>query len=337
MQLDSAQSKTAHVIHCIEEQIRSGLLPRGSVLRSTRLLAADFNVSSQVIRYACDELERKGLIWRKPRSGTIVRGMSKLLIVRQENENNVSRTIVQSELYALARSSFLEIDMIPVEYLRSANRRKILAALKKEHYEGAVLFCSGYVGGEPELELLAALNIPVCHPVSSRDESAVTGFKTFLLDMETGLRLAGEELKKKKKKHILMAVNREKDSILFCRVWNGCGITPEKTAVIPASLSDRDLEESLSGLFSRNRFDAVACHSGRIASAIYKYCAANAISIPEDLAVINFGWAGAGKFLSPRLTEINYQLKETAKAVMEWIQHGEYTLPEVTVIHGESV
>ena len=337
MKLDGTQTKTAQITRFLEEQIRSGALQRGSVLRSTRLLAADFNVSSQVIRYAFDELEQKGLIHRKPRSGTIVKGMKKFLLVRSERESNVSKNIFQAELFALAREYFFETDVIPVEYIRSADRRKLAGTLKKENYAGALLLCSGYVGNEPELEVLKDLKIPVCIPVAVRDENTVTGFKTFKLDMDSGVLLAGRELVKQKRKNILIIANRQADEEKIVKLWQQNGIRPGSTALIPANLPEQEINAKVRELFQNRQFDAAACHSGVIAVAVYNCCSYLGISIPEDLAVLNFGWAGAGKFLTPKLVEVDYKLKDTARNAVEWLLEGKSAVTAPVLISGESI
>ena len=337
MQLDSSKSKTSQVLRCMEEQIRSGALPRGSVLRSTRLLAADFNVSSQVIRYACNQLEERGLIRRKPRSGTIVSGMDKFLLVRSEGDVSVSKDIVLSELYALAQANFAELDLMPVEIFRSFPQGQLLKVLKKECYKGVMLMCCGYNGTEPELEILRKLDLPVCHPVTSVDEESVTGFKSFKLDTEKGLLLAGMELKNKGRKNILMLTNRDSDAADFSRVWGKQGICPAHVSVISGNWGSERVMTEFETLLAEKKFDAVACHSGGLAVLLYQYCSTRNIVIPRDMSVINFGWGGAGKFLSPKLTEVNYHLKEHTQAVWEWIEHGRCVFPEITLSHGESV
>lgn len=337
MQLDSAQSKTSQVIRFIEAQIRSGALPRGSVLRSTRMLAADFHVSSQVIRYACDQLEERGLIRRKPRSGTIVNGMDKILLVRNEHEVSVSKGIVLSEFYALAQAEFMELDLMPLEIFRSSAPERLLKSLKKENYKGVVLLCSGYNGDEPELEVLRKLALPVCQPVCTTDEKAITGFKSFTLDTAKGLLLAGEELKRKGRKNILMLVNRKEDGEKFSRIWKEHGIALKVVAVLPGNSPEDLITEKFEEFFEKENFDAVACHSGSIAALLYQYCNARNIVIPRDMSVINFGWGGAGKFLFPKLTEVDYHLKDSAVAVWNWITRDECVPPEITLINGESV
>ena len=337
MQLNRTQSKTSQVIRCIEAQIRSGALPRGSVLRSTRLLAADFHVSSQVIRYACDYLEDKGLIRRKPRSGTIVNGMDKFLLVLNEQDVSTAKDIVLSELHALAQTEFVELDLMPVEIFRSSPPAQLLKALKKEHYKGVMLMCCGYNGNEPELELLRKLDLPVCHPVSVFDEESVTGFKNFKLDTEKGLSLAGEALKDKGRKNILMLINRKTDAEKFPPIWSRYGIIPADVTELPGNWDSERIKASFERLFAEKKFDAVACHSGGLAALLYQYCSSRGIVIPRDMSVINFGWGGAGKFLSPKLTEVDYRLKEHTRCVWEWLLHGRGVIPEVRLIHGESI
>ncbi len=82
--------KSQMVADHVEAEIRSGVLQPGARIAGMRSLASRFKVSFTAVNHAYKKLERKGMIVRMPRSGTVV---------------NPALAVEQTKLFALVTST----------------------------------------------------------------------------------------------------------------------------------------------------------------------------------------------------------------------------------------
>jgi len=61
------------IVHCLESEIRTGKLLPDAKIKSIREFSKQFGVSPTTVNFAMDELERRRLIYRKPKQGIFVR------------------------------------------------------------------------------------------------------------------------------------------------------------------------------------------------------------------------------------------------------------------------
>ncbi len=106
MLLIRKETQTSQVARILEKKIISGEIAPETKLSSTRDLANQFSVSQQVIKSAMTDLEKKGLIDRKPRKGIYV---SQNVYCPKKKEV-VSLRIGYSELFRDYTDKFLGLD-----------------------------------------------------------------------------------------------------------------------------------------------------------------------------------------------------------------------------------
>jgi LacI family transcriptional regulator len=93
-------------------------------------------------------------------------------------------------------------------------------------------------------------------------------------------------------------------------------------------------EKCVDELFSRNvSFSAIACANDEMASGAINSLRKHGKRVPEDISVIGFDNVDFASYLTPKLTTVNYPVREIGAMASRWILNQAYGDGKLTMEH----
>lgn len=93
-------------------------------------------------------------------------------------------------------------------------------------------------------------------------------------------------------------------------------------------------EKCVDELFSRNvNFSAIACANDEMASGAINSLRKHGKRVPEDISVIGFDNVDFASYLTPKLTTVNYPVREIGAMASRWILNQAYGDGKLTMEH----
>ena len=312
----------------LRKAIQSGTLPGNSRLDTVTGLAQAFHTSRKVVENAINLLKAEGLLVSRPRQGIYVVPSEKdaVLVVSSTN-TRTPETTPGALISMLSETDGRKLEFIEVEFLRHAS----VELLKKNcsSFSSILLLNQGYRGGEPDLERLRSLGLPVLLPFGNPTDAATTGFHTLYTDMEYGSEMILRHLKDsgcrrvgfigwhdaQKKK--IFRLPEEKYIELIRKV----GLEPAENMFGTIHRDNFPGDSSLDGFMTNwQRFDAIFCYSHLTALHLYAWCRKHNVRLPEDLKAAGCGVKSHSELLDPPLTAFHVDSKRHHAEVLNFLQ-----------------
>lgn len=332
-----SRTKSQQVSNYLEEKIRSGQLKHGERLQTVRELAALFNVSTIVVNAAYDELEKKNLVERCGRRGVFVNDPGKktkcFLVVSCSDtmQKEAPATYIFPEFKARCIGMGIRIEEVHVDSFFSNTPDRIIRQLRKREYDGVMSFGSGYVGNEPDLEILKGLEVPILMPRTTREDGERVGFNCFYSNEKQAWFDAMKLLAARGYRKIgALGIYKEPggrcalrcgDAQTHLKMLRSLGLGGDNESICFLEYGERNAFQTglEHWLGDASKFDAIMCYSDFFAIRLYEYCNNHRIRIPEDLAVIGFCGYPGGDLLQPGLSTIDVGYAEIGRRAVDFL------------------
>ena len=312
-----------------EKLCREGIGP-GDRLPSERELADQFEVSYLTLRRAISEMVDRGILERRPRSGTYLRpeghrrlNNQSLMLVTMGYESELAKRFISFGLEE-ARKRGWEPHVVQMD--RTQERIVIQALTSGE----PALILSASDAITPEM--VKALQDAKGRAVLIGNRLDDMGVPSIVADDAQGVRLAMEYLQKHGHEHIgvLSSDPVYKIDQIQIATWKSCmgdiAFNQDKylvTVDMPrfASPLDQAYEKMRHWLKKRpSKISAMLCLVDEMVPAVIRAVIDEGLKIPDDLSLISFGNTVVSKYANPSITSIDPHLGMHVNKGMEFIE-----------------
>lgn len=330
----------------LRDRILSEELPHGFRFPPEGEYCRELKVGRVTLRSALEQLQRDRLIKRIPRRGTFVnlppRKEKCILIVHSINLSawNPAYWILAGMENKIA-SHGIATERCFIETLWYDTGMRMLPRLKARDYRGAILIGSNMRNGEPDIEMLKALNIPVVM-VHGLERDKELGFPLICTDYSAVVRSALGYLAGKGHRKVVLAA-------LFDNEFRGFKVDQLKDLLDEYkfdtdgrfffSVEHTPVEKLIPELLE-NSPTAVLCHSDYIAGQLVMQLPCHGVDVPGDISIMGISGYETGATLEPPLTTVDLEYDAVGEQAVdlllkadEWYKTGESVPLELSDFH----
>ena len=307
----------------LREKILSGELADGFRLPPEAQFCRELKVGRVTLRSALEQLARDRLVIRTPRRGTFIRNPrapeNTILIIHTMNASVwTPADSILPGVEAVAARHGVKTEHCFIEILWNDTFMRMLPRLKKRHYRGVLVLSSNMRSGEPDVEILRALKIPVimAHAIE-RDREL--GFATIYTDFVKVTHAALDYLAAAGHRKLVF-LNLHKDD------FRGIDETEMRRMMAEHGLDntdrlfyydpDRNMENVIPEI-RKTEATAVLAYSDYLAAQFLLKVPKFRFEVPRDLSVMGISGFEIGAMLDPPLTTVDLEYSNIGRQAME--------------------
>lgn len=357
-QINTITNKKDSVYSLLKSRIVSGEYAPEYKFPSEPELSKELGVGRITLRAALEHLEKTGFVLRSPGKGTFVasentekKGLKKfLLITYPVGGIQYPASYIIPAIIKTCTLNDIDIETLPVEFLRSLPEEHALNSLRNAAYDGFILDGSFYLGTEQEVKILKALNKPVIIDHARPGDELSTGFATMHADHKQAWSDAVRHLLEQGHRNILTLGHSEDAALKNLRGFEekeyldflaslGANPDPALLRFVPYNYSG--LTKIISEVLkSPQSPTAILCFSDFFAMHVYESLNSLSLKIPDDMAVMGYcGYPGA-HMMNPPLSTIDCDYAGIGKKAVEildradeWFNREDMPHPHVISSH----
>lgn len=314
----------------LRRKILSGEYPEGTRFPTENEFCRQLGVGKVTLRAALEKLANDHLIIRMPRRGTIVRPLLKMdnavLLVHGSTLTPISPALYMLPgIESIAAQHGITTERCFIDFLWHDTKQKALPALKAKNYRGVMLLSSNMRNGEPDVEMLRQLNIPVVIPNGDECDKEL-GFALQYVDFPEAVRLGLSHLALlghrrvrllSYEDHLFRKCSEKQIRQIFSDFSMDC------SGKLIFSYAQQSIEAAVDEMLSgSSKPSAIFCYSDFSAGKLLEILPQKKIRVPQDISVLGLSGYAGSVFLTPSLSTVDLEYDRNGRAAMELLMNG---------------
>ncbi len=337
------QDKLKHRVVCeyFNKAIADGEFVPGKKLPSERELAKNLNVNVATIRRAFQELVANGIIVKKVGSGTFLKEKSQELMEQNDKTINIVTSVydgpVHKEFTEIAFELSLNMGMIP-KHIKLPLSNDISALKLVNPEQPMIVLSEEYFLNGPLARMLKNTFTKSVVVGARLDDSGVA---SVVGDDNYGIRLLYDYFVERGHRKIAVLCNNLHASTekFQVAVWRSL-VEPEVAdsllinAEVPVTAQPMDYAFSaVKKTLAKKDFTALICLNDELAIGAMAACRECGKKLPEDVSIVSIGNTALCKYLYPRLTSIDPDLRSHIIEAIKLVMKKKNQKNELDVLH----